>query len=557
MTRAAGYIRVSTVEQVDSGWNLAEDRALIESRCEAEGWELTAIYDDGGRQGDDPDRPGLLALLGRLDEVDVVIMRQQDRISRDPVIWGTVSGAFIAARVRVVTFTGEIDLDTPQGRFMAGMMAQVGKLEKEQIGQRVRQAKSARAKAGGHPGGGRAFGYRLRDLTAEGTPTGPLTVDPVEAAVVVRMFQMAMTTSQRQIAHILNAEHIVTSRGGLWHQSVVARVLSSPLYLGKIRRKVDGEWEIHDGQHDAIVDEALWERVNRSRATPQRREGGRPLTSGHLLTRGILRCGSCGSAMIPYALRDRSDTYRCAGRHQHGTDFCGQTPVRRDVIDEALLEQLTSRYFDLDGARERIRARQASELPLARAAVTEAQRELAQAEARIAKVTRGWQDDVIGDEEYALQRAALDEERAGAHEAVEQAQGRVDSFKNQQTTTDAEEGLLRHLADLKEMVVGTVSSARDVEGLRTVVRQLFASVELCGPEHPFGQGADGVLIPEGDQDPMVGSARLLIRMRPEMVDWQAWKPIKSSLPEQPTPPPCRTGQFLDAIFAPIPLGVGR
>ena len=62
--RAAGYLRVSTQEQADKGWNLGEDRKLIRERCDREGWgRLMRIYDDGGRQGDDPDRPGLHALL--------------------------------------------------------------------------------------------------------------------------------------------------------------------------------------------------------------------------------------------------------------------------------------------------------------------------------------------------------------------------------------------------------------------------------------------------------------------------------------------------------------
>ena len=120
------------------------------------------IYDDAALQGDDPERPKLLALLAELDSYDVVIMRQQDRISRDPVIWGTCAAAFQKARVRVETFTGTIDLDTPQGRFVADMMAAVGKLEKGQTAQRVRQAVQARARAGQHLGVA-PYGYRFED----------------------------------------------------------------------------------------------------------------------------------------------------------------------------------------------------------------------------------------------------------------------------------------------------------------------------------------------------------------------------------------------------------
>jgi hypothetical protein len=95
--------------------------------------------------------------------------------------------------------------------------------------------------------------------------------------------------------------------------------------------------------------------------------------------------------------------------------------------------------------------------------------------------------------------------------------------------TDAEETLLRHLADLKQLVLGAVGRARDIEGLRTVVRQLFASVELCPPERPFGHGAEGRLLATDDGDAMVGSYRLLIRMRPEMVD--ELRPVKAAIPE--------------------------
>lgn len=180
---------------------------------------------------------------------------------------------------------------------------------------------------------------------------------------------------------------------------------------------------MYDGRHEAIVDEALWHRVNPSQATKERRAGGRPLTAAHLLTRGQLRCGLCGSAIIPYALTGRADTYRCSGRHQHGPDFCAQGHVLREQVDDALLSELTSRYSDLDGTRDRMRERQASELPTAQAAVVEAEGEVAAAQARIAKIVRSWQDEVISDDEYQRQRAALDEAQ-GADQAVAQAKTR-------------------------------------------------------------------------------------------------------------------------------------
>ena len=77
--RAAGYVRVRPQEQVESGYNLEADRTLIGELCERYDWQLVEIYDDGGRQGDDPDRPGLLRLPDDLERFDVIVIRSQDR----------------------------------------------------------------------------------------------------------------------------------------------------------------------------------------------------------------------------------------------------------------------------------------------------------------------------------------------------------------------------------------------------------------------------------------------------------------------------------------------
>jgi hypothetical protein len=100
------------------------------------------------------------------------------------------------------------------------------------------------------------------------------------------------------------------------------------------------------------------------------------------------------------------------------------------------------------------------------------------AEARIAKVDRGWQDGVLSDAKYERQSTQLEHELAGAIQAVEQARSRVEQISEAGTATDAEEALLAQLADLKALVSGTVDQARDVEALRTVIRQLFKQLIL-------------------------------------------------------------------------------
>lgn len=76
----------------------------------------------------------------------------------------------------------------------------------------------------------------------------------------------------------------------------------------------------------------------------------------------------------------------------------------------------------------------------------------------MAKVTRGWQDEVVGDAEYMRQRSELAEELAAARPGLG-----FDEIRSAGAGSDAEEALLRHLADLKALASGTVDEAQVVE----------------------------------------------------------------------------------------------
>ncbi len=390
-----------------------------------------------------------------VDQFDLLIVRNLDRFSRKLAIYAAAADELVSAKVALYEFEGDgtgirlLDLTDADSRAMADMKQVFAQLEKAQLKRRVRQAKQARRSAGLHPGGKRSYGYELVDTGRKGNygPIMELRPHPLERVIVVRMHEMALATSQRKIARILNDEGITSTTGGRWTQSTVARVLGNPLYIGKFKRRVGDRWELYDGQHEPIVDQDLWERVNRSRATPERRAGGRPLLSGHLLTRGLLRCGGCGSAMIPTGgYGGRREIYICIGRRDHGPEFCRQASVRGMLIDEALLSQLTSRYFDLDGARDRLRRHQASELPLAQAALADAAREVMATQARITRVDRGWQDEVIDDASYKRQSVELTQALTGAQRAVSRATRRVEQIEAEGSSTDVEEALLAQLA---------------------------------------------------------------------------------------------------------------
>jgi site-specific DNA recombinase len=523
--RAAGYVRVSTQEQVEHGLNLAEDRESIREKCEAEGWELVEVFDDGGRQGDDPNRPGLLALLDSLDRVDVVVLRSIERLARDPMILGLATNAMRASGVRLESFvTGPIDIETPQGEFTSSLFAAMGKFEKRLTGQRVKQAMKARARAGDLPGGTAPYGYAWRDKQ--------LVVVPAQAKIVRRVFDAYLAgEGQRAVVRALNDDKVPTALGvGVWQQSQVSRILGAVAYMGRLEFR----GEVLAANHEAIVSQDVWERAQAIRSRGARRKGGRHADGTHLLVRGVLRC-ACGSAMIPRKARpgQERERYVCRGRIEHGVEFCSQPSIRRERIDAPLLATLLDGYVDFEATRKRIEERAVSAVALAREARDQAANELESIDRRLARVRRGWQEQVIDDAEYADQRAELEGERPGALAALEQAQEHVAAVGKGSVPGDAEKALLDHLAALKQAVSGGVGSAPDLHALRNVIAELFESIQLVrSGEWPQITG-DG-MVPWHDDVPAVedGGERywLLLKLRLSSVDADTLKPIGQAMP---------------------------
>ena len=84
------------------------------------------------------------------------------------------------------------------------------------LAQKTKRGLRGRVEAG-LSGGGNSYGYRVvRRLLADGTPvTGERGIDPVEAAVVQRIFaEYAAGVAPPKIAARLNKEGIPGPRGG-------------------------------------------------------------------------------------------------------------------------------------------------------------------------------------------------------------------------------------------------------------------------------------------------------------------------------------------------------
>ena len=257
--RCAVYTRKSREDGLEQAFNSLDAQreaaeAFVASQ-RANGWTLLPDrYDDGGFSGGNTDRPGLKKLLEdvRAGKIDVVAVYKIDRLSRSLFDFADLLSEFEKHGVSFVSTTQLIDTSTPMGRMMLGILMTFAQYEREVIAERIRDKISATKKKGMWVGGRVPFGYRVENHK--------LVPGPVEAERVRFLFKRYVECgSPTLVAREMNAKGWKTRVGNPWVAQTVRKTLVQHVYVGKVFYK----GEVYEGEHEAIVDEAVWKEARR------------------------------------------------------------------------------------------------------------------------------------------------------------------------------------------------------------------------------------------------------------------------------------------------------
>ncbi len=220
MERAIAYLRVSTQRQQRSGLGIEAQRTTIQQFVANESLAISAefVEFESGKGADALDRrPQLAAALAAAKVAKCsVVVAKLDRLSRDV--------AFVAGLMaqRVPFVVAELGRDADP--FMLHLYAALAEKERRLISERTKAALSAKKASGitlGNPHNLSLAGSRGRAIQERAADEFAQTVLPV-----IRAIQATGTTSFASIADVLNERSIKSARGGKWHVSSVANVLS-------------------------------------------------------------------------------------------------------------------------------------------------------------------------------------------------------------------------------------------------------------------------------------------------------------------------------------------
>jgi site-specific DNA recombinase len=301
--RAAIYIRVSTQEQAQEGYSVGEQKERLIAYCKAQNWLIADIYVDGGFTGSNIKRPGMQKLMAETDKFDVVLVYKLDRLSRSQrdTLY-LIEDVFLPNGVDFVSMQESFDTSSPFGKAMIGLLAVFAQLEREQIKERTKMGRIARAKAGLHHGGGYIpIGYDYED--------GKLVVNTYEAEQVQKIFEWYLGgASLKAIAERLQKSGYTNRYGSYGSWSSIRNILENETYLGRIHF---GDVVVDD-THEPLISAEQFAAAQILRGKRREQFGSNAFQSKHLLT-GLMFCGHCGAR---YYLRNsgKYSYYACYSR---------------------------------------------------------------------------------------------------------------------------------------------------------------------------------------------------------------------------------------------------
>ncbi len=440
--RVVGYIRVSTEEQAELGHSLDAQETLICQFAGSRGWQVVEIYRDAGISGRLDQRPALTRMLQDAEQglFEAVIVHAIDRLYRNLEAMLKALQHLRVNNIAFVSITENMDFTTPWGKLTLAVLGTLAEIYIDKLSAETSKGKQQRARKGLW-NGSIPLGYCTGQCAVCTDPNGdgycpyfggpnlntgesPLIPHPIESKAVQLAFEWHSTGqfSDGQIAEKLNRyqyhhsdDNVYQLRTKRYHarggpgpfgKDTVREILTRIFYTGVVpyygvnekgqKRKRRDPVALYPGQHPALIDQALFDKVQDIREMMSRHPRRRGQTQARVYPlSGILHCNRCRARMRAQGGSRGKQYYCCSTRLQH-TAACSQAMVQAHRLEEQLHLLLQQINIPADWQRAVL-------VQLGRDPDLLAQQET-QIRARLEKATDLYLDGVISQERFETER---------------------------------------------------------------------------------------------------------------------------------------------------------
>jgi site-specific DNA recombinase len=343
---AFDYLRVSTKEQARTGGG-AEGYSIPAQRdaCRAKAASLGAVipaeheYIDAGESAKSADRDELQRMLQDIKTVrpDYVIVHKIDRLARNRADDIAINLLIKKYGVTLVSCTENID-DTPTGRLLYGLMAEIAQFYSGNLALEVMKGSVRKAAEGGTPF--RApTGYVNRREKRDGIEHAWVELDPERAEIIRWCFEQYATGDWSGIdltiaaqARGLTSRPTATKPASPISLTAMYHILQNPYYMGVVAYR-----GIHyEGKHPVLVEPDVWLAVQDLLAAHAHR-GEKDRVHPHYL-RGTIYCSACGGRLVYSENKGNGGTYTyylCAKKKTRESD-CTRPAIRLERIEDGI-----------------------------------------------------------------------------------------------------------------------------------------------------------------------------------------------------------------------------
>ncbi len=499
--KMGGYIRLSREDLQKINRGLDDSNSVKNQRDilndfhfnHAEEFESYTEYVDDGHTGTDTERESFQRLLGDVmnGKITCVVVKDLSRFARNYSDAGSlIDNLFVQMGVRFISLAEGVDSylnPDSVNSIIVPITNVMNDFYAKDTSKKVRAIKRAQGQAGEHltkP----PYGCMVSPADKK-----QWIVDEEASAVVKRVFDLCIGgKGPMQIAKILKEDKVLTAKAHYakkkgkalpenpydWRDSTIVGILERMDYCGhtvnfksyskshKLKKRIPTTKEqqaVFYNTHEAIVEDAVFERVQELRANKRRptkadRQG---------LFSGLVYCADCGSKLhfaTCKSFNGSQDHYRCA-KYKSNTGSCTAHFIRKEVLKQIVWSRIfdvTALFFDDIMAFHEMMYQQ-------RSAETEKEmkrrkREVGQARKRIAELDRIfkriYEDDISGaisHDRFLKLSAEYETEQRELEEKVKADQQEVDTYEQNKSDFDSFAAIIRKYVGIKELTPAIVN----------------------------------------------------------------------------------------------------
>lgn len=514
------YCRLSRDDELQGDSNsIKNQKAILQKYADDNGFTNTEFFVDDGYSGTNFDRPDWQRLISLVEEgrIGTIIVKDMSRLGRDYLKVGYYTEVlFPGSDIRFIAINNNVDSANQQDSDFTPFLNIINEWYAKDTSKKIRAVFKSKGQSGKPLCTNPPYGY-IKDPEDKTR----WIVDEEAAKVVREAFhlcmqgygpsQIAKEFTNRRImnptAHARkNGINIPDNRGHdddyVWRGSTIVHMLSRQEYLGhtvnfktyrksykqKKQMKNDpSEWMIFKNTHEAIIEESVFEVVQRIR------DGRRRLTPmGEMpLLSGMMFCADCGNKM--YQVRGRGweheKEYFVCATYRKIKGGCSSHQIRNAVVEELLLDgirRVTAFARDCeDEFVEMVTKKTRSELDKS---MRDSRRELEQAQTRIAKldeiIQRLYEDNIegkISDERFTKMTANYEAEQQTLEKRVTELKSIMTEEKESALNVNHFLSLVRKYTDINELTA-------------EVIREFVEKIFVYKPERIDGRRVQRIKI---------------------------------------------------------------